>query len=501
MQTVWDQLLSLARDNDAETVRRLIATGCPPNYGNRMGQTAMHIAAIWGSVDAMQALLEATGNPNAQNRLRGQTPLHAAAMGRGPAPRRAECARLLIRFRGDPNMADMGGELPMDTAEDEVVRLALGAAPLILHEAVRAQSAVQLKEALGKVLSGAGGVSLDAHAPGGGEAALHLAAALGWRDGLLQLLAARASPTERDNRMQTPLHAAAVAGQWQCVADLVAARADPLAQDFDPEHDGRFTSMSFQENPDKHRTALHYSASLCNVLVVRALLEARSDPNIRDSGLETPLHLCQAFREPDAEVEAGAGVRVADHMSLDGRMGSAIKPCENNDSAWSVLLEGEAEPRELEARYLRLQADETLDALLACRADVNLGCRSIGETRTLLHEAARRGDVTLAERCVAAAADVNKQDAKLGLSALHMAARSKHHEMVALLLRARADPQLVSAGGRTACELAETNGATEATLALLSGGDVPADAEQRGSPQPQTLASLTAEQRAMLFMD
>jgi len=296
------------------------------------------------------------------------------------------------------------------------------------------------------------------------------------------------------------LHAAALAGQWAVVPALLAAGADASAQDFDPEYDGRFASTTFEESPEQHRTALHYAAALGNVLVVRALLEARADPNTPDSCLDTPLHLCLALRERDAEVEAGSGVRIVGHPALDGRLGAAIEPA---GERWSVLLEGEAEAREVGCEDLRLLADETLDALLAARADVNLGGRAIGETRSVLHEAARRRDVALAERCISAGAALDRRDSKLGLTALHLAARSKDHDLIALLLRARADPALQSAGGRTALELAETNGAAPATLALFAGEGLEQEspAQSVGPSQPQTLATLTAEQRAMMFLD
>ena len=40
---------SLAKDNKAAEIKQLVATpGIAANYGNQIGQTALHIAAIWG---------------------------------------------------------------------------------------------------------------------------------------------------------------------------------------------------------------------------------------------------------------------------------------------------------------------------------------------------------------------------------------------------------------------------------------------------------------------
>merc|ERR1712137_377636 len=109
---------------------------------------------------------------------------------------------------------------------------------------------------------------------------------------------------------------------------------------------------------------------------------------------------------------------------------------------------------------------------------------------------------------------VNKQD-KAGFSALHLAARRRHIEMVRLLLEARADSGLRANVG-TALDLARTNGADDALLALLcASNNLDPDAsavasgiaqEEEYTPQgpwwkPQTLDSLTPEQRAALLID
>merc|ERR1711879_375657 len=91
---------------------------------------------------------------------------------------------------------------------------------------------------------------------------------------------------------------------------------------------------------------------------------------------------------------------------------------------------------------------------------------------TVLHMVAHDGDAELTGRILARAPDlVNKQD-KSGFSALHLAARGRHAEVVKLLLDARADRDLrAMVGDRTALELARTNGADGQLLALLGDSD------------------------------
>jgi ankyrin repeat protein len=45
----WDRLLSACQKNDVDLVRRLVSEdGVSPSHCNRAGQSALHIAALWG---------------------------------------------------------------------------------------------------------------------------------------------------------------------------------------------------------------------------------------------------------------------------------------------------------------------------------------------------------------------------------------------------------------------------------------------------------------------
>jgi len=522
-EQMYSQILALARDNDAPSIRELCRLGCPPSFPNGVGQTALHIAGIWGSIEAVKVLLECRANPNAANSLRGSTPLHAASMGKGPVEKRAECLRLLVAAKGDPQLADMTGELPMDAADDESLRLALGAAPLILHKAIKAKSSSALADALGEVESGRVNLTLEVSNQDG-ETPLHAAAVLGWREGVERLLDARAVLDSQNNLRQTPLHVAVLSGDHNLAGLLLRSKAAANLQDRDQDQDPRFQSTTFQQNPYVHRSPLHYAAERGNMLVARLLLEAAADPNIKDSKLETPLHLCiSGLRGADSQLQRGSGVRIHSlqkRPELNGRLASVFGPqTQGADAAaypsggggagrWPVLPDGEAsEGLLLKEDNLTPLSNEIVDLLLEARADVNLGNQIVGEMRTPLHEAARVGDMVLLQKMISARAELDRKDAKLGLTPLHLAARSKQHDAIRILVEARADLMETTAGGKTAAELAQTNGAPPATVALLRGSEAPlSDAadDTTSTAQvaaPQTLDSLTAEQRAMLFID
>lgn len=514
---MFDQILTLARDNDAESIRELCRLGCPPSFGNRVGQTALHIAGIWGSVEAVKVLLEFNANPNAPNQLRGSTPLHAAAMGKGPVEKRAEVVRLLVAAKGNPKQADLGGELPIDCADDECLRLALGAAPLILHKAVQAKNLSALEDAMSAVRSGQVNLTLEAQNPKG-DSPLHLAVELGWTEGVEQLLKCGATVITQNNQQRSPLHTAVVQGNHRLAELLCRAKADPNARDKDEDHDPRFSSTTFEQDPWVHRSPLHYAAELNNVLAARLLLEADADPNARDFTQQTPLHLCISSRKSeDAGLECGSGVRVyglQKRPDWNGRLGSVFglqvqgaagySAGDSGGGRWPVLLDSDEASKEgvlLKEDNLERLSDEMVDLLLDARADLNLGNQVVGETITPLHEAARLGDSVLLRKVLSAKADVNRKDAKLGVTALHLAARSKQNDAIRLLVDARADLLQASTGGKTAAELAETNGASPAIMAILRGSEVPLGSPEEAPSQAQTLETLTAEQRAMLFID
>jgi hypothetical protein len=73
-------LLTLARDNLAAEIRAAVAAGADVNAGNAIAQRALHIAALHGNVEAMEALLDCGADPNVVNE-RSMTPLVCAARG------------------------------------------------------------------------------------------------------------------------------------------------------------------------------------------------------------------------------------------------------------------------------------------------------------------------------------------------------------------------------------------------------------------------------------
>jgi ankyrin repeat protein len=74
----WDLLLSATAKNELDVVRELLRIGVPATHSNGVGQSALHVAVLWGHMECAKLLLRAGADPNAANRIAGMTPLHTA---------------------------------------------------------------------------------------------------------------------------------------------------------------------------------------------------------------------------------------------------------------------------------------------------------------------------------------------------------------------------------------------------------------------------------------
>ena len=108
------KLLAAAQRDDANAIKACLAEGLDPSYGNSLGQTALHIAAMWGNANALDALIAAGANVNAQNQLSAASPLHIAASSIKAAPGRLACAARLLEAGADARLLDEDGDAPYE---------------------------------------------------------------------------------------------------------------------------------------------------------------------------------------------------------------------------------------------------------------------------------------------------------------------------------------------------------------------------------------------------
>ena len=117
--TESDLILGAAQKNRPMELLRLIKVdGISPNHANHAGQTALHIAAMWGHVDCVALLVskDIGANPNATNRLTRATPLHMAIQGNKirEGTRLNLVIDVLLQAGADKDLADSFGRLPID---------------------------------------------------------------------------------------------------------------------------------------------------------------------------------------------------------------------------------------------------------------------------------------------------------------------------------------------------------------------------------------------------
>lgn len=117
----WDQILRAAMKNDSLGIRRLVEQeGVSPSHSNAVKQSALHIAALWGNVEAVEELLKQKAEVNARNSLTGATPLHCATQSmKGEFPRRLMCMERLIAAGAKVDMVDFYGKLAGDFLMEE----------------------------------------------------------------------------------------------------------------------------------------------------------------------------------------------------------------------------------------------------------------------------------------------------------------------------------------------------------------------------------------------
>ena len=115
----WDLVLSAAQKNLPLDIRGYITQkGVPASHANGVGQSALHIAALWGHVECVQVLCELGANPNATNHLTAATPLVMARQSRkmsdDNSSAREAVVDVLLKYGADPSIADNYNRLPVD---------------------------------------------------------------------------------------------------------------------------------------------------------------------------------------------------------------------------------------------------------------------------------------------------------------------------------------------------------------------------------------------------
>jgi ankyrin repeat protein len=294
----------------------LLKAGADPAALTTTGVTPLHLAALAGSVPAITALLDRGANANVKEPEWGQTPLMFAAV-----QGRADAVRVLLARGADPSITAKVVDLMARAAEDRVARRERNQTLADLRkqqgadsqpgwhpnsrqvqQAVRAALAVEKQDP--KLVAQAakntpddtpaptaannGG---DEDAPGytelvgvqGGLTALLLAVREGYAETVKALIDGGAKidqPSAADHT--TPLLLAAINGHYDLAKALIDRGADPnLASDAGATPLYAVINKEWAPSSRTPQPAYQLNQKITYLELMKALLEAKADPNVR----------------------------------------------------------------------------------------------------------------------------------------------------------------------------------------------------------------------------
>jgi ankyrin repeat protein len=398
-------LLTMARDDDADAIEFAVKQlGADVTWGNRLGQTALHVAAIQGSVNAIRKLIELGLDPNIEN-LMHSTPLHFAA----GAHKNVEAAvMLLLDLGADPFIPDGQGRFPYEIAKDDKLRELLGGPDPRIFTAAAAGDLATLRQLFIEQPD-----TIDPSVIGAeGAAPLHLAVQ-GGHIGVASFLLSKNCLIDqhwvgKNKTGDTPLHIAVRSGNTDIITLLHRYKANVNLPNFHKSTyaQGGWTCAGADLGP-LHQTALHIAVEEGDEDLVKFLLE-----------------------------EFGSDVMM-DVEDFDGR------------TALHYAIE--------------MQDSEMVSLLLGHSADADKGSRDFASP---LHVASQQGDLESVRALLAHGATVNQTDEQ-GWTPLMLATRNGKTPTVKALLQAGADVTAVNSAGNAALHLAAANGRVDVCKALL----------------------------------
>lgn len=482
---------------DLDVLALLLHAGADVNATDGDGFTPLHgVADLWPgdsaySLATARVLVQAGADPDASGRG-GRTPLHAAAealWGR-EEPAVPEMLSLLVEAGADVNARAESGQtalhLALDNPNAAVRLLELGANPAARNDSARVADPASCEnfgtrsyfalsvgdsvaECIETVTQPGGRVSL--------QSALQVAAGSARDPGVIDaLLLAGASLAERDAEGYTPLHRAAATGTPAVIRSLLEAGADPNLR-------VEVFEALFSWDP-KDWTPLHLATGNRDPGAVTVLLDAGADVSARVHGYETALHTAAKNGNPEvARVLLDAGAEV-DARDGGGRTPLHVAALENpHPDVLSVLIEADAD---LEARA-RPARGPSLRGLTPMYMAALSGTP---EVVTVLAEAGARVDAERAE--LRPETPFMSGVSRSGLrtygylghnSPLHLAAlfNNKPGVLVALV-RAGADLELRNRMGQTALHIAAQHNPLAFPALLELGADPDAVDDEGKTP-------------------
>ena len=236
-------------------------------------------------------------------------------------------------------------------------------------------------------------------------------------------------------------------------------------------------------------TILHHAATINNVKMINAFIEAGADVNIKNSMNRRPLHIAMRLNHTEAiialiEVEENLN-NVLDDENLTLLEFFIIR--RYNIEVIKALIE------KVDVNFTRRQSTPPLYSavrrgiLEAVRTLIKAGAKA-NVPYPILHTAVRHGDIEMIEVLIEAGADVNAQDHR-GQTPLHIAAMNNDVDIIRMLIAEEADPNIQDKDGNTPLNIAILKKNPEAIkeLELIKTANLSARNEQSNILEEVTL--------------
>ena len=451
------------------------------------GRTALHAAAIEGHVDVIELLLTNGADINAESET-GATPLVLAAENG-----KLETLQFILQHKdkiANIEAKGVGGGTALHVAAREghvdIIELLFtngadinaesetGATPLVLAAENGKIEALQfILQHKDKI------VNIEARGAGGGTA-LHVAAIKGHADVIELLLTNGADINAESETGATPLVLAAENGKIEALQFIL-------------QHKDKIVNI--EARGAGGGTALHVAAIKGHADVIELLLTNGADINAESETGATPLVLAAEngkiealqfilqHKDKTVDIEAkGAGGGTALHAAAIGGHVDVIELLLTNGADINAESETGATPLVLAAENGQLEA---LRFILQHKdKTVNIEAKGAGGG-TALHVAARKGHLNIIELLLTNGADINAVS-ETGATPLVLSAQSGKLEALLFVLQHKdkiTDIDAKGAGGGTALHVAAQEGYSEIIESLLvSGADINASANDGETP-------------------
>ena len=429
-------------------VSLLLEAKVDPNTCDEFGDTMLIIASENGHSDIVHLLLHAKADPNIPELTTGETALYAAS-----ANGHANIVDILLRLGAEPNLKSTSkGETPLHVA-----------ATFNHVEVVKALLKSQL---------------VDVNAPLSElqSTALHVAAIEGFNEIVMLLLANNADPNVCDHNGATAIIHACENGHSEIVKLLLQANADPNIAETTIGENALYVASAhgyasivdllLKSGADPNfttsegATPLHAAADGNHIEVVKAILNSELvDVNVQDSELKsTALHL--AAEEGFSEIVALLLASNTDPNICDRNGRTAIMDASANGHSGIVedLLEAGADPNIAEgtvggtAIYAASANGHANIVSILVRSGADPNIKTTNQGATPLHVGAVCNRIEVVKALLdSGLVDINAQDSEFHSTALFLAEEGGFSEIVALLLAANDDPNMVIMDQEQSC--------------------------------------------------